>query len=76
VDAAGQERPLFDQLLTNQPADQLWHDVQISLADYAGQTITLILETDPGPQGDTTGDWAGWETPRITYAAATDQPEQ
>lgn len=76
ADEAGLESIVFDQLVTNQPSDQLWHDVRISLADYAGQTITLTLETDPGPQGDTTGDWAGWETPRITSAAATDQPEQ
>jgi 4-amino-4-deoxy-L-arabinose transferase-like glycosyltransferase len=76
ADETGQTSTVFDQLVTNQPADQMWHDVRVPLTAFAGKTITLTLETDPGPQGDTTGDWAGWETPRITYAAATDQPAQ
>jgi hypothetical protein len=40
------------------------------MEQYAGQTITLTLVTDPGPAGDTTGDWAGWDSPRIVYALA------
>ena len=48
--------------------DRAWHDVEVPLRQYAGQTITLTLETDPGPKGDTTGDWAGWESPRVVYA--------
>jgi tetratricopeptide (TPR) repeat protein len=69
TDADGRETAAFDQYLSNQEADRTWHEVEVPLRQYAGQTITLTLETDPGPQGDTTGDWAGWDTPRIAYAA-------
>lgn len=64
-DEQGRSAAVFDQYVSNQPADRAWHAVQISLRDFAGQRITLTLDTDPGPNGDTTGDWAGWETPRI-----------
>jgi len=67
-DAAGNSLVVFDQYVSNQDADRAWHDVEVPLRQYAGQTITLTLETDPGPQGDTTGDWAGWESPRVVYA--------
>jgi hypothetical protein len=70
MDAAGRETIAFDQSVSNQAADRHWHAVAVPLRQYAGQTITLTLETDPGPRGDTTGDWAGWGTPRIIYAGA------
>jgi mannosyltransferase len=69
ADADGRETVAFDQYISNQETDRTWHDVEVPLRQYAGQTITLTLETDPGPLGDTTGDWAGWDTPRIAYAA-------
>lgn len=67
TDAQGHSAVIFDRYISNQEADRTWHDVQVSLQAFAGQTITLTLETDPAPTGDTTGDWAGWETPRIVY---------
>ena len=31
----------------------------------AGQDVILTLATEAGPADDTSGDWAGWENPRI-----------
>ncbi len=59
---------LFEQHVSSAESDRRWHDVSLSLGQYAGQTIMLTLVTDPGPAGDTTGDWAGWDSPRIVYA--------
>ena len=59
---------LFHQHISNDPADRNWHAVAIPLTDFAGQTIILTLASEPGPNGDFTGDWAGWATPRIIYA--------
>ena len=67
-DVSGNSQVVFDQYVSNQDVDRTWHDVAVPLRQYAGQTITLTLETEPGPQGDTTGDWAGWESPRVVYA--------
>ena len=64
---SGDQVTVFDQYVSNQPPDRKWHDVDIPLDRFAGQTVTLTLQTDPGPQGDTTGDWAGWDSPRIVY---------
>jgi hypothetical protein len=63
--AGGQPQTLFRQHVSNDSSDQDWHDGRVSLADYAGQSIILTLSTESGPAGDTTGDWAGWEMPRI-----------
>jgi hypothetical protein len=65
--AGGQPVELFRQYLENTAANHNWHSVSLSLADYAGQHVTLILTTEEGPAGDGTGDWAGWETPRLLY---------
>lgn len=66
--AEGETVELFRQYIENTPDNQRWHDVSIPLSDYAGQTVTLILTTEAGPAGDSTGDWAGWETPRLLYS--------
>jgi hypothetical protein len=31
------------------------------------QNIVLVLTTESGPAGDGTGDWAGWESPRLLW---------
>jgi hypothetical protein len=56
---------IYSQHISNEAADRDWHTAKISLAEYAGDTITLTLATENGPQGDGTGDWAGWGSPRI-----------
>ena len=59
---------LYRAHISNEAGDRRWHDMEIPLGDYAGQTITLTLATEPGPQADPAGDWAGWETPRLIWA--------
>lgn len=58
---------LYRQHISNAPVDQKWHSYTISLAAYAGQTITLTLHTEAGPAADSTGDWAGWGLPRLVW---------
>lgn len=59
---------LFRQHIYNTKPDQRWHAVNIPLAKYAGQHVRLTLVTENGPSGDGTGDWAGWETPRLMWS--------
>ena len=63
---------LLRQHISNNTADQHWHDIAISLAPYSGETITITLATESGPDDDFTGDWAGWESPRIIW----DNPDE
>jgi hypothetical protein len=62
---------LFREYVSNEPEDQIWHDAIVPLADYAGETVTITLQTDSGPAGDNTGDWAGWDTLRLIWAASS-----
>jgi tetratricopeptide (TPR) repeat protein len=56
----------------NIPEQRKWHDRDIDLSPWAGQTITLTLATDPGPNGDKRYDWAGWGEPCIIQPIAYD----
>ena len=60
-------RELYRQHVGNQPADHTWHPLRVSLADYAGQRVRLIVRTEAGPAGDSTGDWAGLASPRLLW---------
>ena len=42
-----------------------WHAVALPLDDFAGQTVTFSLRAESGPAGHGTGDWAGWDSPRV-----------
>src|SRR4051812_20718831 len=42
------------------PADRNGKPVRVDLSRFAGREIELLFSTDPGPQGDATGDLAGW----------------
>lgn len=61
---------LFRHYVSNDPQAQMWHNGLVSLADYAGQSLTITLTTDIGPAADSTGDWAGWDTPRLIWEGA------
>lgn len=65
--AGGLPKTIYRQHISNDLSDQKWHEGRVSLADYAGQSIIITLATETGPAGDATGDWAGWETPRIIW---------
>jgi len=59
----------FDRALTATEARQGWWPGQVDLGLWAGQTVRLTLETDPGPAGDAQGDWAGWGEVRLVDGA-------
>jgi len=54
--------------------DRRWHDYQLDLSQWAGQTITLIMTIGSGPGGNHLYDWAGWGEP--TVGIAPSQPVQ
>ncbi len=66
-DESGQISELFRQHLNNDATGYGWHDIQLPLAAYAGQSIILTLATETGLAGEATGDWAGWATPRLMW---------
>lgn len=43
--------------------DRHWHDVDVDLSPYAGQTVTLLFITYPLETSD--WDWAGWRMPVV-----------
>jgi tetratricopeptide (TPR) repeat protein len=49
----------------HEESDRRWHPHTVDLGAYAGQTVTIVLETTGGPAGDSRFDWAGWGTPRL-----------
>jgi mannosyltransferase len=66
-DARGDSHELYRQHLANEPAAYGWHDVEVPLAAYAGQSVTLTLAAEAGPAGHSEGDWAGWASPRLIW---------
>jgi hypothetical protein len=66
----GIESVLLDETISNAPEDQYWHTHLLDLSNFGGQIIKLTFETGPGPNGDFTGDWAGWGMPRIVQPPA------
>jgi hypothetical protein len=63
--AGATARELFRQHVANDDAGRGWHAVALPLDEFAGQTVTFTLATEAGPAGDGTGDWAGWDSPRV-----------
>ncbi|MGD2049559.1 MAG: hypothetical protein PVH03_08690, partial [Chloroflexota bacterium] len=65
----GEEAPvdIFRHHVPNDESGHDWQDVYLPLNQYAGQRILLTLRTEVGPAGDGTGDWAGWEIPRLLW---------
>ena len=67
-------RMVADELLSltvnpyGNPADKLWHDLTLDLAQYAGKRVELRLVTVASPSSkalDTNGDLLVWGNPRI-----------
>lgn len=50
-----------------QTADRRWHDVSVSLEEFAGLTVDVILNTRAGmgPEADTRNDVAVWGDPSV-----------
>jgi hypothetical protein len=53
----------------NVPDDRKWHDTDIDLKDFAGQTMSFLFSTTVGPRGNGNFDWAGWSSPKIRLAS-------
>jgi hypothetical protein len=63
---------LFETYISNAVEDQHWHAHLIDLSQYGGHIVRLTLRTAPGPNGNYTGDWAGWGMPRLVRPPAGD----
>jgi tetratricopeptide (TPR) repeat protein len=66
--------PVFSEYIDpkNLPSQREWHEKSVNLSRWSGQTITLTLTTDPGPNGNSLYDWAGWGEPRIVQPITYD----
>jgi len=47
----------------NRPEEGRWFDVEVDMSSFAGDELSIIFITLPGPKGDTRLDWAGWSRP-------------
>ena len=56
----------------NRREDRRWHDYEVDLSTWAGQTVTITFSTGCGPNDDCRYDWAGWGAPRIVQPVAYD----
>ena len=66
---------VFRHHVPNDESGHDWHDVYVPLTKYIGQTVMITLRTEVGPAGDGTGDWAGWEIPRLLWDMPDIDPE-
>jgi hypothetical protein len=71
--ASGTEETLYYQEIDpkNRPQDRRWHDFDIDLDHYAGQTITLLFITYPVETND--WDWGAWGMPLLLAPAKIEQ---
>jgi len=67
----GNMNELLRQHISNELAERYWHPVEIPLGNYAGQRVSLTLQTESGPVGSDTGDWAIWDRPGIWWETET-----
>jgi hypothetical protein len=52
---------LFDP--KNNAEDRRWFDERVNLSQFGGQSVDIIFEAGPGPEGNLNFDWGGWSTP-------------
>ena len=62
-------REVFSNTLRPEEARAGWWPARADLTPWAGRTVRLTLTLDPGPAGDTNGDWAGWGDVQVVEAA-------
>lgn len=60
---------------TRLESQRRWFTSRLDLSWYAGRTVKIIFNTDPGPDGgwNTTYDWAVWGEPRIIREHTDDE---
>ncbi len=73
--AAGEQTLWSRHITPADPADRDWQKAFVPLDAYRGETITLVLATDPGPAGNDAGDRAGWGMPWLMRGTAN-APEE
>jgi hypothetical protein len=61
-----EDREIFSHTLRPQEVRAGWWPARADLTPWAGQMVCLTL--DPGPAGDTDGDWAGWGDVQLVEA--------
>ena len=61
VDAEGQQTIAGEQPVTT----HAWLPIEADLSPWAGQTVSLKLISDVGPEDNSSGDWASWAEMRI-----------
>lgn len=62
------------KLLDEQRADTQWKDFSLDLTAWAGQTLKLRFETDPGPRNDASFDFALWGGRELFLDGFTPKP--
>lgn len=67
----GHVTELLRQHISNEQSDHYWHPIVIPLSNYAGQRVSISLQTESGPAGNDTGDWAIWDRPGIWWETET-----
>lgn len=64
------EQLRYEHVVTPDQARRGWVFGWADLSPWAGRTITVTLESDPGPRGDNTDDWYAWGAVGFTAPAA------
>jgi len=60
IDERGKEHLIFNKFIPKEEGKLGWHHSLVDLTLYKGLRIKLVFQTNPGPNGDFTGDRAGW----------------
>ncbi len=54
-----------EKVYEHHDAETIWHENSVDLSPFAGKTVLLRLESDPGPKRNTTCDSCYWGDPMI-----------
>jgi tetratricopeptide (TPR) repeat protein len=63
---------VYERTIDGATAKQGWIPDMVDLSPWAGQTVTLTLQTLGGPANNTAGDWYGWGNVIMTTREATE----
>jgi hypothetical protein len=67
LDQHGRRHERFSRYLDPKhvPAERRWIEQRVDLSDLAGQRVTIVFRTLPGPAGNRHFDWSAWGEPRL-----------
>lgn len=69
ADGSKELTQVYERTLDGPTLDQGWVADWVDLSSWGGSQVTLRLETDPGPAGDSSADWVGWGDLTLTHVA-------